>query len=95
MKFATDNAQANQWFIQDVTSTPDLVNTFELCQDVITESNYPNIISDQSANIDISSFGYVAHNYAIIHQAGQSVTLMPDFEVDIGATYTVMIRTCQ
>ena len=45
-----------------MTSTPNLVNTFELYQDVITESNYPNIISDQSANIEISSYGYVAHN---------------------------------
>lgn len=65
------------------------------CNDYITEVNQPNITSSQQAQISIETNGTVPSNGLITYQAGQSVELLPDFEVVAGATFMAMIAPCQ
>jgi len=65
------------------------------CNNYITETDLPTIMNSKKAQITIESNGTVPMNGLITYQAGQSVELMPEFEVVGGATFTAMIAPCQ
>jgi len=64
------------------------------CQNSIDENLQEPILQDRSANISITSNGYVAPNKDILYQAGSYVELAPHFEVKLGAEFDAIIGPC-
>ena len=66
----------------------------ENCEDYITE-NLQNLITvDRSANINITTNGYVTVPRDVTYQAGESIVLSPNFEVQLGAVFEAKIEAC-
>ena len=66
----------------------------EECPDEVTEMNHPIINADTSANLRIMTNGIVQVGNTIEYYAGESVELLPDFEVEIGAVFHGYISPC-
>ena len=64
------------------------------CDNYITEMNFPNIVSDAMANINIMTNGKVSAGVAIEYHAGSDIDLMPGFEVELGSVYHAYIEPC-
>lgn len=66
----------------------------EGCDDYVTEMNFPNIVSDAKANINITTNGKVSAVFSVDYHAGTDVELMPGFEVQLGAAFHAYIQPC-
>lgn len=64
------------------------------CDNYISEMNYPLILSDAGANINITTNGKVANSRDIEYRAGNNIDLMPGFEVELGSIYHAYIQPC-
>ncbi len=66
----------------------------ENCPNFINESNTPILNTNKSANIQIVTNGKVTSGKNITYQAGLSVEMMPQFEVELGAIFVAKIDVC-
>lgn len=64
------------------------------CLNFITEIDYSNLLSDQSANFQILSNGNVRNNRDLEYSAGQNIFFDKGFEVRIGSTFQADIEPC-
>jgi len=66
----------------------------EGCPDYINEHSQNTITIDRRANIKLSTNGWVPANADIEYQAGETVELLPHFEVRTGAVFHAYISPC-
>ena len=66
----------------------------DVCDDTITEMNFPVIASDKEANISITTNGNVPTGVTVDYHAGNDIELMPGFEVELGSIYHAYIEPC-
>jgi len=66
----------------------------ENCPNYITENSQNVINTDQKANINIQTNGWVPNGVNVQYQAGASIDLNPEFEVNLGAVFEAKIDVC-
>ena len=64
------------------------------CPDNLTELSHPVITSNKQAKLSIETNGNVPQSGNVTYQAGQTVSLLEDFEVESSATFHVIIAPC-
>ena len=65
----------------------------EQASDLVINEN-PITGQTHIACLTITSAGRVENNTTVIFKAGTSITLLPNFQVEAGATFTAMIESC-
>jgi len=66
----------------------------EDCANEVIDLSHPSILTDTSANFRIITNGTVASGYNIAYHAAQSIELMHDFEIEMGAVFHAYISPC-
>ena len=86
---------ALNWQAQAVKVTPNAMNVFSTCINIIVESNFPQIVSGtKHAVISIETNGIVTNNNNATYKAGNFVELLPGFEVAGNAEFLADIEPC-
>ena len=90
---ANDLCQGSDDMIDsDLNGIPD---GCEDCADEVLQLTHPIIDKDTAANLRIMTNGTVTAGYDIDYHASQSVELLYDFEVKMGAVFHAYISPCQ
>lgn len=70
-------------------------NNFDPCVDDVIETNQANIGTNKQARFTIQTNGNVPASFFITYKAGQSISLLQEFEVKQGAVFSAYIEDCQ
>lgn len=64
------------------------------CPDYIFETNFPIIDKNKTASKTIRTNGLITNSYNSFYKADYSIELMNNFEVKLGSTFTLSMRSC-
>jgi len=64
------------------------------CLNFINELDYPILVTDQSANFQIQSNGFIRNNRALDYTAGNDLFFKNGFEVKLGSSFQADVQPC-